>query len=156
MTELTVRMVRLEPMRVAFTNGFGPSPEEEAWDTLLTWARSKGLLDHPESVRFFGHNNPDPGAGSPNYGYDQWMTVGPEVQAQPPVHIKDFPGGLFAVTRCRGVQNLPETWKQLVTWLEDSAHRFGNNQCLEECLTPPLGVPNWEEAVFDIYLPIAE
>ena len=75
-----VRIVRLEPMRVACASGFGPSPEGEAWDTLIGWAKSQGLLDDLDALRFFGYNNPDPSPGSPNYGYDQWVTAGPDAK----------------------------------------------------------------------------
>jgi hypothetical protein len=45
MEEFGVRIVRLAPMRVASAYGFGASPEELAWGTLLEWARASGLLD---------------------------------------------------------------------------------------------------------------
>ena len=80
MGELDVRIVKLEPMRVASAYGFGTSPEEEAWGKLLAWARAKDLLN--EDVRFFGFNNPNPSPGSPNYGYEQWMTVGQDVEPE--------------------------------------------------------------------------
>jgi len=93
MSELEIRIVDLAPMRVAYASGFGAEPEVAAWGTLLHWAEGKGLLADLTAVRFFGHNNPDPSIGSPNYGYDQWMTVGPEVVAEGGVKIKTFAGG---------------------------------------------------------------
>ena len=60
MEELNVRIVRLAPMRVASAYGFGPSPEEIAWQTLLDWAKAGGLLDVEPAPRFFGFNNPNP------------------------------------------------------------------------------------------------
>ena len=154
MSQSEVRIVHLEPMRVAGAHGFGESPEGEAWDKLLAWANPKGLLDDREAVRFFGFNNPNPSPGSPNYGYDQWMTVGPEVEGEGDVKILDFPGGLYAVTRCEGLSNIGEVWKRLVTWREDSPYKKAHHQWLEEYLSP-LGVQP-EEFVFDLYLPIAE
>ena len=164
MTELEVRIVRLEPMRVACASGFGEQPEEEAWDTLVTWARSQGVLDDLEGVRFFGFNNPEPSPGSPNYGYEQWMTVGPDVEAEGEVGIKEFDGGLYAVATCR-LGNIGAAWKQLVAWAEESGHRLGRHQYLEECLDPGIfltqegGPPRPEAAYgdleFDLYLPIA-
>ncbi len=153
MSDLQVRIVRLEPMRVACASGFGASPEEQAWKTLLDWAARKGLLADLKVQRFFGFNNPDPSPGSPNYGYDQWMTVGPDMEPEGEIKIKEFPGGLYSVVRCEGLPN-PEIWKQLVMWCEVSPYKHAHHQWLEECLTPP-GTP-WEETVFDLYLPIAE
>jgi hypothetical protein len=46
--------------------GFGTSPEEQAWRTLLDWAKAGGLLDGEPVPRFFGFNNPSPSAGSLN------------------------------------------------------------------------------------------
>ena len=81
-------------------DGFGASPEELAWGTLLEWARASGLLDAELAPHFFGFNNPNPSAGNPNYGYEQWITVGPDVADGAGVTIKEFPGGLYAVARC--------------------------------------------------------
>jgi len=44
MSELKVRVVHLEPIRVAFASGFGTNPEEQAWEKLLSWAKRKGLF----------------------------------------------------------------------------------------------------------------
>jgi len=60
MSNLDVRIVKLEPMLVASFLGFGESPEDLAWKQLIPWAKSKGLLDDAETHRIFGFNNPDP------------------------------------------------------------------------------------------------
>jgi DNA gyrase inhibitor GyrI len=152
MTEEEVRIVELEPMRVAATLGFGPQPEIEAWEKLMTWARATNHLDGTQ--RYFGFNNPNPMPGSPNYGYEQWMTVGPEVEPLSDVEIKDFEGGLFAVVRCDGLATIEEDWGRLAAWLEASPYRTDNRQCLEELLTSPV-LPH-AEWVFDLYVAISE
>ena len=154
MSDLEVRIVQLEPMRVAYALGFGSSPEEIAWNKILAFGKSKGLLDDLDKIRFFGFNNPDPSPGSPNYGYEQWMTVGEEFEAEGDVKIKDFLGGLYAVTRFKGLSNIGRVWKELVVWQEDSKYKHGQHQWSEELLVPP-GTPH-EELVFDLYLPIIE
>ena len=153
MNELQVRIVHLEPMRVACASGFGESPEREAWDKLLAWAESQRLEDL-KAHRFFGFNNPDPSPGSPNYGYDQWMTVGLDTEAAGEIKIIEFSGGLYAVARCERLDNIGQVWKQLVTWREDSAYKLAHHQWLEELLTPPATPP--QDYIFDLYLPIAE
>lgn len=156
MSELEVRIVRLAPMRVASAYGFGESPEEEAWDKLLAWAREKGLLDDLQAVRFFGFNNPNPSPGSPNYGYEQWITVGAEMEAEGEIQIKDIEGGLYAVTRCT-LNGIGKAWNELARWREDSSYKSACHQWLEEGLTPPVGAPqDWDEVILDLYLPIAE
>ena len=57
---------------------------------------------------------------------------GPEVQADAEVQIKQFGGGLYAVTRCQGVETITDTWKQLVAWLAASPYRQAHHQWLEE------------------------
>ncbi len=152
MSDLHVRIVDLEPMRCAGASGFGPEPEGIAWDTLLKWAEPIGLLSQPH--RFFGYNHPDPSPGSPNYGYEQWITVDASVQPIDPIQIKEFPGGRYAVTRCEGAQNIYATWQKLTVWREASKYRMGQHQWLEELITPPSD--DWEKAQFDLYMPIAE
>jgi DNA gyrase inhibitor GyrI len=164
MSELDVRIVRLEPMRVASVWGFGQSPEEEAWGKLEAWAGPKGLFDDPEKHPIFGFNNPSPSAGSPNYGYEVWIKVGPDVEPEGEVRIIEFLGGLYAVTRCEVPEGptdvIGETWRKLATWREDSKYKHGAHQWLEKSVLIsqwdiPMDLPGiaW---VMDLYLPIAE
>jgi DNA gyrase inhibitor GyrI len=157
MSELNVQIVELEPMRVASFWAFGESPEVEAWEKLLAWARPEGLLDDPEEHPLFGFNNPDPSPGSPNYGYEVWITVGPDVMPEGEARILDFAGGLYAVARCEVVNGQYEvigsTWKKLVVWREDSQYKAGTHQWLEKSL--PLTPPH-TDFVLDLYLPIAQ
>ena len=157
MSELDVRIVNLEPMRVASFWGFGASPERAAWDQLLAWARPRGLLGNREAHRLFGFNNPNPSAGSPNYGYETWIVVDPDTEAEGGAKIVDFEGGLYAVTRCVVPQGqfdvIGLTWQRLVAWREDSRYKGGTHQWLEESV--PIDLPD-TEFVLDLYLPIAE
>lgn len=155
MSDLDVRIIKLEPMRVATFLGFGESPENQAFAQLFEWARPKGLLDDIENHRVFGFNNPSPSPGSPNYGYEVWMVIDDEVSLGEDVKTKTFQGGLYAVTNCvvpKGqFEVITETWKKLVAWREDSKYRCGHHQCLEESL--PIELPD-TEFVLDLYLPI--
>ncbi|MFZ6031047.1 MAG: AraC family transcriptional regulator [Chloroflexota bacterium] len=153
MSNADVRIVKLEPMRVAAALGFGASPEPQAWEKLQAWMQRQGITDL-KAHRFFGFNNPNPSPGSPNYGYEQWITVGLDAQGDEEVTVKDVPGGLYAVMRCQGVPN-PQVWGELVMWRDGSAYRAANHQWLEECLTPemPASENRW---LFDLYLPVAD
>jgi DNA gyrase inhibitor GyrI len=157
MSELDVRIVKLEPVQVASTIGFGPSPEELAWQKILAWADDKGLLEERDKRRFFGFNNPNPSAGSPNYGYEQWITVEPGIEAEGEIEIKNFEGGLYAVTRCN-LTNIGEKWQELVKWVAGSRYKMLHELCLEEALTPPYaGIPQeLDQIILDLYLPIVE
>lgn len=153
MNDLEVRIVKLEPLRVACVNAYSESPEQDSWLKMEAWAKPKGLLD-VSGLRVFGYNNPNPSQGTPNYGYDFWITVAPEVDAEDEVNIIDFPGGLYAVTRVKGTDYIHETWKQLVVWMEESKYQLGGHQWLEEHLTP-MDTP-FEDFVLDLYAPITE
>jgi len=156
MEELQVRITRLEPMHVATVRAYGQSPELAAWDKLITWAKPKGLLDEPGDRRIFGFNNPDPSSGTPNVGYGFWITGGPAVPSDDVATVRDFPGGLYAVTRCQGAQTITDTWHRLATWLENSPYQLGEHQWLEGHVGPVVMPQNVEELVLDLYAPIAE
>lgn len=153
MSELDVKIVKLEPMRVICFNGFGEGPEGVALDKLFAWARV-----HGKNGRVFGYNNPNPAAGSPNYGYDAWMVVGEGVQAEGEARMIDFPGGLYAVARCvvtKPWEDIPGTWKKLVHWREGSRYREASHQWLEEHITPQ-DEAGEENFTLDLFLPIKE
>jgi len=161
MSDLEARIFTLGPMRVASARGFSESPEPIAWTKLLIWAESKGLLENLDEVRFFGFNDPSPSADNPAYGYEQWITVTPDVTAEGGVEIKKFPVGLYVVSRCKGVENIASTWKQLAAWLENSSYKLGQHQWLEESLTKPESVRSFEEMpledyLMELYCPIRE
>jgi DNA gyrase inhibitor GyrI len=154
MSELQVRIVELEPMRVASFYGFGPSPEDIAWGKLVTWAKPRGFLGDPQSHRIFGFNNPNPSPGSPNYGYEFWIVVGPDVEPEGDIAIKEFGGGMYAVAQSRGLEEIGPVWKSLVLWREDSKYGCGSHQWLEEHVGADEQSP--EEITLDLHLPIAE
>jgi AraC family transcriptional regulator len=157
MNEIEVRIVELEPMRVASIWGFGQEPETIAFAKLEEWAGPRGIRENPGKHRIFGFNNPNPYPGTPNYGYEIWVEVGAEVEPVDDVRILDFDGGHYAVARCE----IPEgeydvigaTWKKLVAWREDSEYKCGHYQWLEQSIasdTPGI------EFVLDLHLPIAK
>ena len=152
MDEFKVNIVELPALRVAAALGFGEGPEGLSQQKLIDWARALGLMEDGQEHRFFGFNNPSPTPGSANYGYEMWMTVGPQVQGSGEVSIKEFPGGLYAVTRVVNVENTPGAWTRLVGWLENSPYRAGRHQWLEEHIQF-LGL-HYTEYVIDLYLPV--
>lgn len=155
MNEIEVRIVRLAPQRVAAAYGFGPGPEEIAWKHMADFVEEKRLDKDNRQHRYFGFNNPSPSPGSPNYGYEQWITIGPEVETSGDIKIKNFEGGLYAVTRT-WLGEITRTWEKLFAWRETSPYRAGSHQWLEEALDVPLDLNITEEMVLDLYIPIAE
>ena len=155
MSNLDVRIVKLPPMRVACVNGFGDEPEGMAFDKIKAWAEAHNLIGG--EYRLFGYNNPDPSPGSPNYGYDVWITVDESVQADGEARIIDFPGGLYAVTRIEvknPMDDIPGTWQKLVKWMETSKYHHGKHQWLEEHIGPLDEMGGEEPFTLDLHLPI--
>jgi DNA gyrase inhibitor GyrI len=141
MSKLDVQIVFLPPMRVICFNGFGSSPEGQAYNKAGAWLKAKGMWEDGKARRFFGYNNPDPSPGSPNYGYDVWVTVGETVEAEAGGHIIEFPGGLYAMTRVDAGPNgegIFDTWQALSAWVEHSKYtaEYCSRQCLEESPNP--------------------
>lgn len=157
MEQLQVRILTLPPLRVACLNGFGASPEGQAFDKLKTWAQAHGLLG--TNYRLFGYNNPDPTPGSPNYGYDVWITLDASVPGDDEARRLDFPGGLYAVTRCEVRQpwdDIPGTWQKLVKWMQASKYHQGRHQWLEEHIGTLEEMGGNQPFTLDLYLPVSE
>ena len=148
-----VRIEQLPPMRVAYAVAISQSPEGDSLDKLMTWAGQQGLLEG-ESHRVFGFDNPGPSPTETEYGYETWITVGPDTEAEGEVQVKEFPGGLYAVTSITGIGDIGPGWKQLIEWRENSQYQVGDQPCLEEHLSPPSA--SFDECRLDLYQPLAE
>ena len=133
--ELEVSIVTLEPMRVASFHAISKSPERLAAEKLIAWAKPRGLLEDPERYPVYGFNNPDPSPEQKEYGYEFWIRMDPDFESDD-VEVKDFKGGLYAVTICANMLNphkdIPSTWKRLVEWIKSSKYDFAKHQWLEK------------------------
>lgn len=140
MDEAKVEIITLPAMRVASGWAFGDSPEYAAWQKLDAWARPLGLFDAP-GARVFGYNNPNPSAGSPNYGYQFLLTVGAEVEPgagglAAGIRIEELHGGRYAMMPATvetdpGI-DIPAAWQRLDSWVSEQGYRMGHHQWLEE------------------------
>ena len=133
----TIQIITLPPMRVASAWGFGTQPEDQAWKKMDAWARPKGLLKDSAKARMFGFNNPNPSAGSPNYGYEFCLTITEEVIPEAGIRIKELSAGKYAVIPFEfpAVDPGPaigNAWKNLDTWVADHGYQHGPHQWLEE------------------------
>jgi DNA gyrase inhibitor GyrI len=154
MEHLDVRLLHLDKMTVASALGFGTQPELQAWGKILDFARAHGLLEQPQRPRFFGFNNPNPSPGSPNYGYEQWMTLPSGLQPEDDLEVKEIPAGLYAVARFQGLEHIGQMWMRLVAWCEASPYQMKEGQCLEELLSPIEDMDDLSKYIFDLYIPI--
>lgn len=154
MENLEVRIVTLPPFRAIAFHGFGSTPEAIAFKKADDWVKETHLRDDGKPHRFFGFNNPDPSPGSPNYGYDVWVTVDESIQPGAEGKVVNFSGGVYVVTHCKGIEAIAPTWKHFNQWFEKSPHRFNPaTQWFEESFNPEPGTP-MEEVELDLYLPI--
>ena len=152
--ELSVRIERLAPVRVAWVRAVGRTPEADAWRLLSDWARPAGLLADAGRHPVFGFNNPPPAAGSDEYGYELWVAVDADTPLPGGIGAKDFAGGLFAVAAATPGcgPDLPQRWKALLRWVHASAYTWRRTTHELERVRNPLAAA--DEIVLELYLPI--
>ena len=157
MAETDVKIIKLEPMRMASVYAFGTSPELEAWKKLTAWAKPKGLLDTIKRQYLFGFNNPNPSDECSKYGYELWLRVSSTIEPEGDIRIIDFCGGPYAVTRCEAKGNLqarvPNAWLNLVEWCHNNKRKLGYHQALENFIT---SADNPDSMILDLYCPVLE
>ena len=157
MANLDVKIERLEPMWVASAHIVGERPEREAWARLRAWAEPKGLLDSLDIHPVFGFNNPNPAPDTPQYGYEFWIRVDPGTEPGHGVEVKEVPGGLYAVTRCKLIDDpggtVAQVWMALWEWVQESEYSWRKTHELEKHLDPDAPL---EEMVLMLHLPIQE
>jgi predicted transcriptional regulator YdeE len=142
-------------MRVISAYGFGSQPEGIAAGKMEAFLAKKGLLaGYGSSIPHYGFNNPSPSSGSPNYGYEIWAVVPPEVTPEDDLCEVMFTGGLYAVTRFENLEDIGRVWGELVQWREGSPYLHADHQWLEHLLNPLERDPS--KYLFELYLPIKE
>ncbi|MBI9052124.1 MAG: effector binding domain-containing protein [Anaerolineaceae bacterium] len=151
MKALDIEFVSLPAYRVAVFSGFGPEPEMIALGKLIEWMNANNILPLKPETRIFGFNNPDPSPGSPNYGYDFWVTLPQDMQVSDAEELA-YPGGEYARTSCPGVEQITETWQALNQWIEQSPYIYGKYQWLEEMFIKDNNPLNFDH--LDLYMPI--
>ena len=152
MSDVDVRIEELEPMRVACFRAVSGSPERDVWEKLKSWAEARGYLGNVAQHPIFGFNNPNPSPDRKEYGYEFWIRVPPDTEPDGDVEVKDFPGGLYAVTTHEGLPN-PAVWMSLWNWVQSSSYGWRQTNELERARDPL--APD-DQKVFDLYLPVRE
>lgn len=118
-----IRLEKLKSMRVAYFYSFSEAPEEDAWQKMEIWAKEKGLFKKPSNIRIFGRNvypteNPEP------HGYNYYITISPDIKMDKEVSVSIIPGGLYAVSRCEGFEEISGTWAGLWKWVNESKYKY--------------------------------
>ena len=155
MNDLKIEIVRLEPMLVASTYGYGDSPEDEAWKKMAAWAGPLGFFENLKDNPLFGYNNPPPLDGNKQYGYELFIKVDKGTPPAEGVRIYLFYGGPFVITRCdcRGghFEDIPATWKRLERWCKQNGYAHAYRPGLERVVA---GHDDHNELILDLYFPI--
>ena len=149
MSSSDIRVVQLEPLRLATLVGTGLTPELNGWQMLLRWAQEHGCLDAKPAPRFFGY---DVWRAKDAHDYRVLMTVSENCCRDSQIDVITLPGGIYAVHRVHGTRSIPGAWQQLDDWLNDSSYQLGQHQWLEEHIRF-IDLPE-QDFLLDLYLPL--
>jgi DNA gyrase inhibitor GyrI len=156
MKDQDVRLVRLDPMWVASVKATGGNPEREAIARIRAWADAKGLLGDSDRHPIFGFDNPPFGARGGPRGYEAWVRIEDESDADPSVELRRFDGGRYAVARCEVHADpwdvIPQAWERLAEWVRGQGYRLGSHQSLEMHFGAGASEGSF---VIDLYCPVA-
>jgi DNA gyrase inhibitor GyrI len=151
-----IRIVTLEPMRVARYCVVSSSPEQESRAFIERWAAQQGVAD-PARRRSFGSDvrvSPEQQAAGMR-GYERMIPVTEAAQPSEGVSVGPFTGGRYAALHLARPFDDPATisegWDELIEWVR--RHRKYTNDGwdgLEEYLEGPDG------PVLELLLPIQE
>lgn len=171
---MIIRIVKLPAMRVASISAVSTSPEYAAWEKFVAWAKPKEFFDNPTNYMIIGGNIPaveggfpGPTEENPEYGYEFMVNIGPEVEPEEDVLVKEIPAGLYAVTRLKfSEETIVKTWQELWEWVRTSEDYTLNKGIVKilpmggfENHIGPFEGPNFElsaDQIIDLYLPIKE
>ncbi len=152
MSEIAVRIERMPALRVAWVRSFGTTPEQDAWRLLSAWAGPAGLLSDTVAHPVFGFNSPAAAPDTLEHGYEFWLAIDGGTQPPDPIGVKDFEGGLYAVTACQLGPTMRDSWKALLRWVHRSPHRWRRDTHELEHLTNPVVSP--DTMTVELCLPI--
>ncbi len=136
MNKQDVRIIQLPAMKVASFHVISETPEDDVIKLTDAFVKKQKLV----SFRHFGFNNPNPKEGTPEYGYEMWITVDKDY---PNVTMKTRKGGLYASVSAY-MPDIGRRWNELAKYIQESKEydfdcteedQYGvaEHQWLEEC-----------------------
>lgn len=160
-----IKIVELPACRViSFHVRESRAPEQDAIEQMSQWAIGREIFENPSTFHIFGFNNPIP-SDTELRGYEVWITIPDGYDVGTDVIEKRFEGGLYAVMRIRGADNIGAAARRLFQWVkESSVYEFGYPKDydfekgpsleLEQIISPPkTRVGN---ILIDYYLPVID
>ena len=148
--QLEVKIVEMDEMRVASFHAFGEYPEIEAIRKMQEWARPKGLIGEGK-YPVFGFDNPHPGPGKKEHGYEVWVVLDDDTEADD-VEVKKVQASRYAMLYSEGFKNIGPNWQRLVEWVKNSEYKASCCQCLEGHI--PGSTEDGDFFALNLYIPI--
>lgn len=151
-----VRIVEMEPLRVAFMRHVGPYQDcGPTFQQMMAYAGRHGLFG-PETLCIgIGHDDPEVTAPE-KLRFDACVTVGEGFQPEGEVGAQTIEGGTYAVVTHQGsYDGLAEVYAWLYgAWLPNSGREPGNSPPFEVYRNMDTSKP--EEMLTDIYMSLKE
>ena len=119
---MEIRLERLKTLRAAYTHSSSNTPEEDAKEKIIDWAKSKGLMEKKIAARLFGRNTYPTDKPEP-HGYEFYLTVDDDIEIGEGLEMKEIHEGLYAGLRFTNLLKIRETWERLWRWFEDSKYK---------------------------------
>lgn len=156
MSEFKVHIEQLPPMRVAVFRGYSTSPENDAKELAVAFAKEKDLIREDNTFKTFGFNKPAPWITTEdNYGYELWVVITAEEEVPAYVMTKEFPGATCGVVSISKLAEIGPAWEYLYKWVNaNQEYEHAHMDGLEE-VTSPLDTAE-EDYCFNLYLPVKQ
>lgn len=163
---MEIKVVELNPMKVASFQYVGENPEVNAFKEIIKWAQEKNLLNKDVKNHFFGFNNPTPSENNPVYGYEVWLPLDDDFEGDDEIKIKEFKGGLFAVKEMLlsdffSGQGWNVFHSAAESWMKENMYEYDRTvQWLEEHIVEKKDIDNFIQKndlsnwTIGLYLPI--
>jgi AraC family transcriptional regulator len=153
--KMEVKIVRREPVRVAFMRHVGPYAEVgKTWDRFLPALGKEGLLGGGPELIGICHDDPEVTPPA-RIRYDACVSVDEVFVPMGEIGVQVIAGGDYAMTTHFGPYNkLGETYIKLVgQWLPRSGRQLRSCPCFEVYLNDPQSTDP-EDLLTDIYAPV--
>jgi AraC family transcriptional regulator len=155
-TAMDIRILVLEPLRVAYVRRLGPYQDcGPAWQTLTAWAGRRGLLDERSVLLGVGHD--DPAVTDPSrLRYDACLVIDEGTAVDDGIAIQVLPGGEHAVAVHRGpYELLPGAYAEIMgRWLPAQGRKLGRGSPYEIYRNNPLATAP-QDLITEIRVPLA-
>ena len=123
--DFDVKLERLETLNAICAYSLSDNPEEDAKEKIMSYAKSKGLMEKTSISRLFGRNtyptkNPEP------HGYEFYLTHEKTLELEGDLKAIQIPSGLYAVLKFKNLFNIAEAWATILKWIANNPYESAN------------------------------